>query len=470
MDKRRTATLNDLLRLSTNQTELERNRKNEKCVTALKKLGKRIDFAKEAGDQEKFLLGNDLVSRDTNIWITLVAHLFLDPLDRNGEFIGIVMYPDMETEYIRTETEYFPMVPPQLIDVMVHIPPLKLLIVQFGTEIVEEKYYDISKSFLEYMDSIQSRTFNERVGKDLYWIREKAAEVIHRYGYPKVVITPERSVDGNVNAVQLSVETHMGLTRRIMDAIRRVRAEPLITLEQLQNHHPLTPLRDLLFSRYSPRLSAHYWNDDGFSKMRLFRNFINDKEGDNYLLFALQLEIDTQHYRMIPKTSLPELCEKEIEYFNRTFLRTIDYLRDITHYEESLPNNEIIVNYVKSILKSPIEYETLANVDKFHQMRYLQRQIPFTPHFDTERPRYRPGHAMVMIRTFNNNWHVVDNDHIYRVERPWFFLQTDNGFSDIANMYWHEERSYDLKEDLKQYMKPIISKDYDHKDGMMLYH
>ncbi|KAI3383536.1 hypothetical protein SNEBB_009840, partial [Seison nebaliae] len=256
-----------------------------------------------------------------NAMNVLLTYLFFDPEDVGNRLKGIIYYQDKDPVLVRGSNP-FPLVKRHT-EYLIYYPPIQLINFGFFPMELDETYYNLDGTYIEYMDSIQHHLFNHQIMVDIPWIREICINIIDEDGYPKIVVTPENGLS-KFGPMQLSYGVHEKLKTKIESVIKYVNENPLTMIDDLRHEFPKLSQEEILLAGYRPNMNPQYWNGNDFKTQRLFRNFLPNRRGNNYKLVGITLAINSEVLWKIKRINLiPPLSAEMIEWNKRT---TIDIL------------------------------------------------------------------------------------------------------------------------------------------------
>ncbi|KAI3380016.1 hypothetical protein SNEBB_000034 [Seison nebaliae] len=242
-----------------------------------------------------------------------------------------------------------------------------------------------------------------------------------------------------------------------MSVVNYVNENSSLTIDDLRDKFPTLSPKELLFSPYRPTLNPQYWNGNEFKTQKLFKNFLPNHNDKNYLLMGITLAIEAEVLVGIRKVyKFPKLSAEIIERNKQTI---IDILATYRKFHDN-PKN-LSMQIAVELVSSAVFYETLVNLNYYEEQKSKRLRTENEKLVDLKDTISLSGHIVAFVKSFSDKWYHVDNELVIEVNDIREALaKYHSEYSYVLSMVWHEESSYDLRDYLKQRMKPILMSHY----------
>ncbi|KAI3389222.1 hypothetical protein SNEBB_007771 [Seison nebaliae] len=341
-----------------------------------------------------------------------------------------------------------------------------MLYLTFPTH-VENKYYKLNGTFDEYLQSTNYRTFNQKVLEDLPWIQEICNEIINQYDYPNIVVFPLTSKFGLTYSLKLHPQVLNQLKVIITNIIQTVNANPLINKNQLDNIFQPIPYNELSLGNHRMELSNQYWNVNTFADQRLFRNFNGEVEGKNYKIYGVGLTTLSRAFEIISLTKLPKVAEdpKLNEMYNDNVIELYGAFDELNQLEGSDLTKQLIRNKAISIISNAVYYEFIATMEIHNIHKASSLNKTYESIINIQWVSKGEDHSLGVVKSFSDKekWYFISNEFVNEITDVKKFFIQGYSFNYISDIFLHEEESYGVKNYLKQFIKPILLKDYERR-------
>ncbi|KAI3386685.1 hypothetical protein SNEBB_004147 [Seison nebaliae] len=334
---------------------------------------------------------------------------------------------------------------------------------------MEQKYYKLDGTFMEYLNSIKYPTLNQLILEDIPWIQEKCTEIIYQNDYPQIVIFSLSVPTTQVYILKLNNMAINKLYHTFIEIIERVKENPLIDGNALNLEFPSIGYQDLIFGNYRTELNDIYWDGNQLATQRLFRNFNGDLEGKNYRVYGLTLiekmdnyeinDINLNFFRIQNlKAENPELYNLLIENVQASYYTS----QIINDYEQNGHVPSFVCDKIKNLLFNAFSYELWASMEMYEMNKAIIFGTDYDQHLMLTLDKGQCDHMKGLVKSFNDTdqWYLIDNDNVNLVYNIKSFFELERGFRFIGEMFWHEEESYGLKDNLKKFITPILRGGY----------
>ncbi|KAI3389206.1 hypothetical protein SNEBB_008857 [Seison nebaliae] len=287
-----------------------------------------------------------------------------------------------------------------------------------------------SQTFKEYLHSNDDRMFDQKILKDSFWMHSTRTEIIKQNNFPK----------------NLHHEVISKMKLIIASIITTVTSNRTITLDDLDKTYKPIPLEEFPLKSYQQGLHDKYWNENRFVTQNLIEHF------------AYKI---TNVGELLNLTADPQISK----LYHNNIMDLYDSFGAIKQVKGNELLKSLIRDKVKSIIVDALYYEMIATIEQFKINRTY-----FNKGFYKQTMKINPisismRHVKDVVKSFNDRyrWYLVDNCVVIEIIDIRTFFSGGYTFSFISEMFRYEEESYNLKNNLKKYIQPILCIDYGKK-------
>ncbi|KAI3379698.1 hypothetical protein SNEBB_010131 [Seison nebaliae] len=288
------------------------------------------------------------------------------------------------------------------------------------------------------------------------WFPQKTAELINEYGIPSTVIVDFREII-RMDPLVVQFAPWISVFNSFIDFIEKSAS---VELNDDINFIPTYKHLDIMYERAQFRFPESFWCKNEVCRKKLFQNcnVSIQQKVEEYELYAITLSSISHNYHLHTKflflsyISSDKLYDKEF-VINRTNQLT-NWLKGMPELKEAIENikgNIIgdIYSHIERIIERIVQKETLYNLEQLNRIENGGVSVHTTE---------RSGHSLVLIRTFNLRWWLINDDDVTQVDNLREFFNEPNHLlttSPAATGWQRSTTSKYLRDKLRKFIKPI---------------
>ncbi|KAI3387846.1 hypothetical protein SNEBB_002972 [Seison nebaliae] len=429
------------------QPEISISRGRKYCGN--KALGCIIKKATNIPDLHKYIDKYDLAT----FYVTkavdfafLLQHILYGPGNiGTNEIFAKIIFKDKEDVIIRGPN----FLPKGLTgDSLIFFPHTNILYIRLRTGDIDRHHYDYDGTMRDFVMSQRTRLFEERVAENAPWVIGKANDLFHKQGYPKIVVIPEKTGEGNCYHPRMTLIHREYLAEAIGMVYDFLVANPGVTnFRHLTVAYP----QSYKLARAPPRLPDKFWCGEVPCERKLFNGFSPSKKHKTYVLYAGLLIMDIWQVSIGRQPQLRQGLPNTPEFghmWTASQKELVDFLWAVRAGNElSKAQAQIFTGYVQNLATDLTMYETAFLRDVFKAFTAKPGDLPLTV---PDQDMLTESHSIVILKSMgSDSWYLVDNDSVQQIDNI------------RKETFWYEKKAYETdKTTLKQLISPIFMSDY----------
>ncbi|KAI3385784.1 hypothetical protein SNEBB_007723 [Seison nebaliae] len=288
------------------------------------------------------------------------------------------------------------------------------------------------------------------------WFPQKTAELINQYGIPSTVIVDFGEIF-IMDPLVVQFAPWISFIDSIIDFIEKSAIVKLNgNINFIQTYRQL----DIMYQRAQFRFPDSFWCKNEICRKTLFQNYnvSIQLKVEEYELYAITLSSIFDNYHLHTKFLFPTFISKDKlydeEYVRNRTNQLTNWLKQIPELTEAIENIKgnitgDIYSHIERSIERIVQKETLYNLEKLNRIQNGGVSVHETEPI---------AHSLVLIRTFNLRWWLIDDDDVTQVDNlREFFNEPDNllTISPAATGWHRSSTSKHLRDKLRKFIKPI---------------
>ncbi|KAI3387936.1 hypothetical protein SNEBB_001571 [Seison nebaliae] len=296
------------------------------------------------------------------------------------------------------------------------------------------------------------------------WLSDRTAQLFVKYGFPSTVIIDSKKIKYRdlfsiikPSAVKISVYSLSSLINLVSTWVK----EDNDTSEEV----------DMTYVNVHSTFPEGFWCDDIPCKRKLFTNDVFGVQNEEFEAFAFILEVFTVEYRIsvnLKTIMIPNRFYEEYK-LNRSrilfdYLIELSEMKDVLHKLDKTDTAQVLSKFQKDI-EIMVYCETVYNLGIMENSG--RASLPFSVPSSTltEVKHVDKSHSISLVRTFDKNWWLINNEDVQKMENPrkTFDLPQVKRIMDCWVTGWQRVGiSHSILEKLRTVIHPITENDLSH--------